>query len=58
MKRAKRILHMLLHRIYKALQLHLDNYYDKIGEVPVSRQALSKARKHINPEYVRGIADR
>ena len=37
--------------------MHLDNYYDKIGEVPVSRQALSKARKHINPEYVRGFAD-
>lgn len=54
---AKRILHMLLHRIYKALQLHLDNYYDKIGESPVSKQALSKARKHLNPEYVRGFAD-
>ena len=54
---AKRILHMLLHRIYKTLQLHLDNYYEKIGEAPVSRQALSKARKYLNPEYVRGFAD-
>jgi len=54
---AKRILHMLLQRIYRALQLHLDNYYEEIGEIPVSRQAFSKARNHMNPEYVRGFAD-
>ena len=54
---AKRILHMLLHRIYRALQLHLDDYYEEIGEQAVSRQALSKARKYIKPEYVRGFPD-
>jgi hypothetical protein len=54
---ARRILHLLLHRIYRALQLHLDNYYEEIDEVAVSRQAFSKARKYLNPEYVRGFAD-
>ena len=50
---AKRILHLILQRIYLALQLHLDNYYDEIGECPVSKQAFSKARKNLSPEYVR-----
>ena len=54
---AKRILHLILQRIYLALQLHLDNYYDEIGECPVSKQAFSKARKNLSPEYVRGFAD-
>lgn len=53
----KRILHMILHRIYRSLQLHLDNYYDEIEEYPVSKQALSKARKFIKPEYIREFAD-
>jgi len=54
---AKRILHLILQRIYLTLQLHLDNYYDEIGECPVSKQAFSKARKNLSPEYVRGFAD-
>ena len=54
---AKRILHMLLHRIFMALQLQIDNYFAKIVENPVSKQALSKARKLINPEFVRKFFD-
>ena len=37
---AKRILHLILQRIYLVLQLHLDNYYDEIGECPVSRDTV------------------
>lgn len=54
---AKRLLHIILHRIYRSLQLHLDNYYEEIEEYSVSKQALSKARKFIKPEYIREFAD-
>ena len=48
---------MILQRIYRALQLHLDWYYDRMDEVPVSKQALSQARKHLNPEFIRSYVD-
>lgn len=54
---AVRLLHILLQRIYQALQLQLDKFYAQLEEKPVSKQALSKARKHLNPEYVRGFVD-
>jgi hypothetical protein len=54
---AKRILHIVLYRIYAALQLCLDSYFDEIDGVSVSKQAFSKARKNLNPEYVRGYYD-
>ena len=54
---AKRILHLILHRIYHSLQLCLDKYFEGIDLLPVSKQAFSQARKHLNPEYVRGFAD-
>lgn len=54
---AKRLLQIILSRIYLALQLHLDNYFESIGELSVSKQAFSKARKDLNPEYVRHFFD-
>jgi len=40
-----------------SLQLVLDEFCDFIKEAPVSKQALSKARQGLNPEYVRKFAD-
>ena len=54
---AKRILHLILHRIYHSLQLCLDKYFEGIDMLPVSKQAFSQARKYLNPEYVRGFVD-
>jgi hypothetical protein len=54
---AKKMLQMILYRIYSSLQLCLDEYFDEIGESSVSKQAFSQARKHLNPEYVRSFAD-
>jgi len=39
------------------LQLCLDKYFNEIGEPTVSKQAFSKARRYLNPEYVRSFAD-
>lgn len=54
---AKRLLQILLHRIYLALQLCLDSFYESLDMPSVSKQAFSKARKNLNPEYVRGFFD-
>ena len=54
---AQKTLRIILHRIYCSLQLCLDKYFDEIGEIPVSKQAFSKARRNLNPEYVRKFAD-
>ena len=53
----KRILDMILRGVYHSLQLCLDTYFDEVDEVPVTKQAFSKARKFLNPEYVRTFAD-
>ncbi|MCI9506231.1 MAG: hypothetical protein HFF62_06515 [Oscillospiraceae bacterium] len=45
------------HRLVDALQLGIDAYYDFLQEDPVSKQAFSKARSNLNPEYVRKFAD-
>jgi hypothetical protein len=54
---AERLLQMLLYRIYHSLQLFLDSFFSGIGKNPVSKQAFSNARKHLNPEYVRSFFD-
>ena len=54
---AKNILHLLLHKIYHSLQLCLDKYFKGIDIIPVSKQAFSQSRKHLNPEYVRKFVD-
>jgi hypothetical protein len=54
---AARLLHIILHRIYEALQLKIDKYFGFLEESPVSKQALSKARSELNPEFVRSFAD-
>ena len=54
---ATKILHILLHGVFSSLQLTIDRYFESIGQAPVSKQAFSKARQNLNPEYVRGFAD-
>ena len=54
---AKNILRILLRRLADSLQLGIDAYYDFLQEDPVSRQAFSRARANLNPEYVRKFAD-
>ncbi|MFV0401342.1 MAG: IS4 family transposase, partial [Oscillospiraceae bacterium] len=54
---AKKTLHIMLRQIFSSLQLSIDHYFEKIGEAPVSKQAFSKARKGLNPDYVRKFAD-
>lgn len=53
----KEMLHILLRGIMGSLQLTLDSYFASIGAPPTSKQAFSKARKCLNPEYVRKFAD-
>lgn len=53
----KAMLHILLQGIMGSLQLTLDSYYEALGEPPVSKQAFSKARLNLNPDYVRKFAD-
>jgi hypothetical protein len=54
---AKKTLHIILRRIYHSLQLCIDKYFSDIGNIPVSKQAFSKARKGLNPAYVRSFVD-
>ena len=54
---AKNILRILLQRLVDSLQLGIDAYYDHLQEDPVSKQAFSKARADLNPEYVRKFPD-
>lgn len=51
------MLHILLRGIMGLLQLTLDRYFAAIGAPPTSKQAFSKARRFVNPEYVRKFAD-
>ena len=48
---------MLLHRLAGLLQLELDACCEFLEEVPVSKQAFSKARANLNPAFVRKFAD-
>jgi hypothetical protein len=54
----RRILNMVLLRIYHSLQLCIDSYFEKLNEAPVTKQAFSKARKLLNSDYVRQFADK
>ena len=54
---AQNLLRILLRRLVDSLRLGIDDYYDFLQEDPVSRQAFSKARANLNPEYVRKFAD-
>ena len=54
---AKRLLELILLRVYRALQLTLDDYYEGLGEPTISKQAFSKARRDLNPEFVRSFFD-
>ena len=54
---AQNLLRILLRRLVDSLRLGIDAYYDFLQEDPVSRQAFSKARANLNPEYVRKFAD-
>ncbi len=53
----QRLLLILLHRLAACLQLAIDTYFKSIKEEPVSKQAFSKARAGLNPEFVRKFAD-
>jgi hypothetical protein len=39
------------------LQIEIDKFFDWAKKEPVTKQALSKARENLNPEYVRKFAD-
>jgi len=54
---AKDLLGIILLKVYTSLQLHLDDMYDNFDDVSVSKQAFSKARQQLNPEFVRTFAD-
>ena len=54
---AKILLAMILSRLYKALQLEIDDFYEGLGKAPVSKQAFSKARQQLNPDIVREFFD-
>jgi hypothetical protein len=54
---AKRLVMILLHRVYMPLQLAIDKFFKYMECPPVSKQAVSQARKLINPEFIRGYVD-
>jgi hypothetical protein len=54
---ARKTLEIILKRPYKTLQLEIDDYFKEIGESPVTRQAFSKSRALLNPEFVRMFFD-
>jgi hypothetical protein len=53
----KNVLQMIIRGIYHSLQLSLDEYYEEMGIIPITKQAFSKARRNLNPEYVRSFFD-
>ncbi len=53
----QRLLLILLHRLAACLQLAIDTYFKFVEEDSVSKQAFSKARAGLNPEFVRKFAD-
>jgi hypothetical protein len=54
----ERLLQMILHKIYKPLQLEVDECF-KVWHrsTSITKQAFSKARMNVNPEMVREFAD-
>ena len=54
---AKRLVMLLLHRVYMPLQLAIDKFFKYMECPSVSKQAVSQARALINPEFIRGYVD-
>jgi hypothetical protein len=54
---AKRLVMILLHRVYLPLQLAIDKFFKYMECPSVSKQAVSQARALINPEFIRGYVD-
>jgi hypothetical protein len=54
---AKRLVMILLHRVYMPLQLAIDKFFKHMECQSVSKQAVSQARALINPEFIRGYVD-
>ncbi len=54
---ANNLLYILLHRLVGSLQLAIDVFYDFEQARAVSKQAFSKVRANLNPEFVRKSAD-
>jgi hypothetical protein len=54
---AKRLLMILLHRVYMPLQLAIDKFFKYMECQTVTKQAVSQARAQINPEFIRGYVD-
>lgn len=53
----KALVQILLRQMFGSLQLNIDHYFEHIGAPPVSKQAFSKARKGLSPDFVRKFAD-
>lgn len=54
---AKNLLMIILRKICAPLQIEIDRLFDWKQKEPVTKQALSKARENLNPEFVRKFAD-
>jgi hypothetical protein len=54
---AKNLLMIILRKICAPLQIEVDKFFDWLKDLPVSKQALSKARENLNPEFVREFAE-
>jgi len=54
---AQRTIEVILSRLYKPSQLEIDDYFKEIGGTPVTRQAFSKSRSFLNPDFVREFFD-
>lgn len=47
----------ILRSVKAAIQLEMDSLFEAVDEKPVSKQAFSKRRQDIDPEYIRTYAD-
>ena len=54
---AEDLVKIILQKVYTSLQLHLDDIYEDFEDIPVTKQAFSKARQQLDPEFVRYFAD-
>jgi len=54
---ARKLLMLIMQRIYMSLQLAIDEFFEFMDENPVSKQAFSQARAGLNPMYVRKYFD-
>ena len=54
---ATRMVCSILRGVKAAIQLEMDSLFEEAGETAVSKQAFSKRRQDIEPEYIRSYAD-